>query len=163
MVTVDPAALSQLLGAVDLRVGIARRVRLETGTLLPLAPGSATLVYLAAGSVRGHPPLNTGCRLDVDRASHVVAVDLEGSPETLSAGDAFLSLGRKPIALDATADSELVVVELELSDTASTLSAVLPDLVTVTGFDALEPAAAALARNMGPAVETACPSRQATP
>ncbi|MFY9712641.1 MAG: AraC family transcriptional regulator, partial [Microbacterium sp.] len=76
MATVDPDALTQVLGSVDLRVGVARRLRLEAGALLPLAPGAAYLVYVAEGGVHGHPPLSTGCSLDVDRASHLVAVDL---------------------------------------------------------------------------------------
>ncbi|GAT71773.1 helix-turn-helix domain-containing protein [Microbacterium hydrocarbonoxydans] len=163
MVTVDPEALSQVLGAVDLRVGIARRSRLTAGDLLPLGPASATLVYVAAGSVHGIPPLDSGCRLDVDRTSHRVAVDEHPARSLLHAGDAFLTLGRRAVALEADADATLVIVDLELADAASRLSAVLPDLITVTGFDALEPAAAALAQNMGPSDEPACPARQGDP
>ncbi|MBO9625418.1 MAG: helix-turn-helix transcriptional regulator [Microbacterium sp.] len=161
--TVDPEALAQVLGAVDLRVGIARRMPLDAGTLLPLAPGSAVLVYVAAGSVRGHPPLLTGCRLDVERGSHRVAVDESDLNEPLRAGDAFLTLGRSPLALEADAASEIVVVDLELSDAASVSTAVLPDSITVTAFDELEPAAAALAASMGVKGPTPQPSRQGDP
>ena len=44
MVTVDSAALGHVLDSVDLRVGIARRVALAPGGLLPIPSGSATLV-----------------------------------------------------------------------------------------------------------------------
>src|SRR6478736_5642321 len=50
MVTVDSAALGQILDSVDLRIGVARRVALAAGGVLPLASGSATLVYVASGS-----------------------------------------------------------------------------------------------------------------
>lgn len=164
MATVDPDALSQVLGSVDLRVGVARRLRLAAGALLPLAPGAATLMYVAEGGVHGHPPLSTGCHLDVDRASHLVAVDLSGDRERLVAGDAFLTLGDRPFALEADVDAVLMVVDLELSDVTAQLRTVLPANITVTGFDALEPAAAALAENMGGQVGAdACPVRQGDP
>lgn len=163
MATVDSDALSQVLGSVDLRVGVARRVSLSAGSLLPLAPGAATLIYVAAGSVHGHPPLSTGCHLDVDRASQHVAVDLRGDREHLVAGDAFLTLGERPFALEADADAALMIVDLELSDAMAQLGSVLPQNITVTGFDALEPAAAALAENMGQVDAGACPVRQGDP
>lgn len=145
MVTVDSAALSTVLDAVDLRVGVARRAALPTGGLLPLGTGAAALVYVARGTVHGHPPLRTGCRLDVDRASQTVAVDERPPQATLTTGDAFLTLGRTAFALEADDETELVVVDLEFADSSSLLAAVLPDPITVMSFDALEPAAAALA------------------
>jgi AraC-like DNA-binding protein len=163
MVTVDSAALGQILDSVDLRIGVARRVALAAGRVLPLTSGSATLVYIANGSVSGHPPLTGACRLDVDRASQVVAVDERPTSSNLVAGDAFLTLGRAPVALEADAATDLVVVDLEFSDSASMLAAVLPDPITVMSFDALEPAAAALAGSMGPTDPPSWPERQGDP
>lgn len=163
MVTVDSAALGQVLDAVDLRVGVARRVALATGGILPIPSGAATLVYIASGSVHGHPPLTPGCRLDVDDAAQLVAVDDRPLSANLVAGDAFLTLGRAAIALEADGTADLVVVDLEFSDSASMIAALLPDPITVMSFAALEPAAAALAGSMGPSDPATCPSRQGDP
>lgn len=163
MVTVDSTALGQVLDSVDLRVGVARRVALAAGRVLPLPSGSATLVYIASGSVSGHPPLTGACRLDVDRDSQVVAVDARPTSSHLVRGDAFLTLGRAPVALEADTVTDLVVVDLEFSDSASMLAAVLPDPITVMSFDALEPAAAALAGSMGPTDPPSWPQRQGDP
>ena len=161
MTIVDADALSQVLGAVDLQVGVARRVALPAGGLLPLAAGAVTLVYVAGGSVQGHPPLTSACSLNVDRASQSVAVT--AGSDRLRAGDAFLTLGDTAFLLQADAGASVMVVDLMLSDATSRISAVLPDVITVTGFDALEPAAAALAENMGLVDPAACPVRQGDP
>lgn len=163
MVTVDPEALSQVLGAIDLRVGVGRREHLKSGALLPLTPGDATLVYVAEGAVRGIPPLDSGCRLDIDRDSHRVEVDARTSAATLRTGDAFLTLGRGQLALAADDGATLVIVALELADPSPVLNTALPDYITVTGFDVLEPAAAALAQSMGPAVPSGRPKSQSDP
>ncbi|WP_232224494.1 helix-turn-helix domain-containing protein [Microbacterium sp. 1.5R] len=81
----------------------------------------------------------------------------------LVAGDAFLTLGRAAIALEADGTADLVVVDLEFSDSASMIAALLPDPITVMSFAALEPAAAALAGSMGPSDPATCPSRQGDP
>jgi AraC-like DNA-binding protein len=161
MTIVDADALSQVLSAVDLQVGVARRVALPAGGLLPLAAGAVTLVYVADGSVQGHPPLTSACSLSVDRDSQSVAVT--AGSDHLHAGDAFLTLGDTAFLLQADAGASVMVVDLVLPDTTSRLSAVLPDVITVTGFDALEPAAAALAENMGLVDPAACPVRQGDP
>ncbi|WP_448721425.1 helix-turn-helix transcriptional regulator [Microbacterium natoriense] len=163
MVTVDPEALSQVLGAIDLRVGVGRREHLKSGALLPLTPGDATLVYVAEGAVRGIPPLDSGCRLDIDRDSHRVEVDARTSAATLRTGDAFLTLGRGQRALAADDGATLVIVALELADPSPVLNTALPDYITVTGFDVLEPAAAGLAQSMGPAVPSGRPKSQSDP
>jgi AraC-like DNA-binding protein len=163
MVTADSSALARVLDSVDLTVGIARRAPLAPGELLPLPTGSATLVYVASGAVRGHPPLHTGCRLDVDRASSAIAVDEHPRTASLSAGDAFLASGRTAFALEADGAAELVVFDLEFSESARLLASALPDPVTVTSFDALEPAAAALAGSMGPIDPPGSPARQGDP
>lgn len=163
MVTVDADALSHVLGAVDLRVGVARRTQLTTGALLPLATDRITLVYVTAGSVSGHPPLGSGCRLDVAAGSQPLTVTQPGHRDHLVSGDAFLLLGGEPFALEADADTELLVVDIELADATSPLPALLPPFLVVTGFDELEPAAAALAENMGIVDPITCATRQGDP
>nr|WP_314844520.1 AraC family transcriptional regulator [uncultured Microbacterium sp.] len=141
MVAVDSAALAHVLDSVDLRVGIARRVALAPGGLLPLPAGAATLVYVASGTVvRGSSPA-----------------------AMLTQGDAFLTLGGSTTVLDAVSPTDLVVVELELSSSTSMLALLLPDPITVTAFAALEPAAAALAGSMGPTDPPSWPGRQGDP
>ncbi|WP_050723882.1 helix-turn-helix transcriptional regulator [Microbacterium sp. GCS4] len=163
MVIADSSALARVLDSVDLTVGIARRAPLAPGGLLALPTGRATLVYVASGAVHGHPPLNAGCRLDVDRASSSIAVEEHPRNEPLSAGDAFLTLGNTSFALEAHGLAELVVFDLEFSESARLLAGALPDPVTVTSFDALEPAAAALAASMGPTDPPGSPARQGDP
>ncbi|PCE15212.1 hypothetical protein AUC47_14715 [Microbacterium sp. SZ1] len=160
MVTTVPSALTRVLDGVDLTVGVARRAVLRAGDRLSLPSGAATLVYIAEGAVHGHPPLNTGCRLDVDRVSTLIEVDEQPADTTLTVGDAFLTLGRTAFALEADEQTDLVVFDLEFSDAALALVAGLPDPVTVIAFDALEPAAAALAGSMGPTDPPGSPARQ---
>ncbi|KQV02554.1 hypothetical protein ASC55_09805 [Microbacterium sp. Root322] len=163
MVTVDADALSNVLGAVDLRVGIGRRTSVAAGALLPIPADSVTLVYIAEGAVQGHPPLGDGCRLDVDPDSQRLRVDTKARHDLLVAGDAFLTLGRSPFVLEAQDDTSLMIADIELADAASPLPALLPPFLTVTGFDAVEPAAAALALNMGVLGDTVMPARQGDP
>ena len=161
--TVDSDTLSQVLSSVDLRVGVGKRVTLAESSLLPLAPAAITLVYVLSGSVRGHPPLNSGCRFDIDKTSHRVAVTTPNDRPRLVEGDVFLTLGSQPFTLQAENDTTLMVVDLEFSDSTPPLATLLPDFLTVTGFGALEPAAAALAGNMGVIDENACPLRSGDP
>ncbi|MFJ4223214.1 helix-turn-helix domain-containing protein [Microbacterium sp. NPDC089695] len=163
MVIADPSALTRVLDSVDLTLGVARRAAIEPGGLLPLPAGSASLVYVAAGAVHGHPPLSVGCRLDIDRASTSIAVDETPHTASLSVGDAFLTLGRTAVALEADVAADLVVFDLAFSPSARALTDALPDPVTVTAFDALEPAAAALAGSMGPTDPPGSPARQGDP
>ncbi|WP_144875081.1 helix-turn-helix domain-containing protein [Microbacterium sp. 1.5R] len=163
MQTTAPSALARVLDGVDLTVGVARRVTMRIGERLSLPVGAAALVYIAEGTVHGHPPLNTGCRLDVDRASTLIAVDERPADTALTLGDAFLTLGRTAFSLQASEQSDVVVFDLEFSPVAESLVAALPDPVTVIAFDALEPAAAALAGSMGPTDPPGSPARQGDP
>ena len=162
MVTVDADAISQVLGTVDLRVGIGRRAALAAGALLPIPTDAITLVYIVAGRVHGHPPLGDGLRLDVDPAAHRGTVEPK-LLDRLVAGDAFLTLGASPFALVADDDTSLMIADIQLADASSPLPALLPPFLTVTGFDAVEPAAAALALNMGVVDHTVMPARQGDP
>lgn len=163
MVTVDVDAISQVLGAVDLRVGIGRRTSLPAGALLPIPADAITLVYIVEGGVQGHPPLGDGCRLDVDPDSHRFTLDPLVRRDLLVAGDAFLTLGGSAFVLEAQDDTSLMIADIELADATSPLPALLPPFLTVTGFDAIEPAAAALALNMGVVDHTVMPARQGDP
>lgn len=161
--TVDADALARVLATVDLRLGLARRVPIASGDVLPMVAGAMTLVYIAEGGVSGHPPLTAGCRLDVDRSSQEVSIVESAPRDLLVAGDAFLTRGGSPFALEADGDTTLIVLDIELADAASPLLALLPELVTVTGFDALEPAAATLAANMGLVEPAEFPRRRTDP
>lgn len=154
MTTIDAAALERVLSSVDVRLGSARRMTMDAGTVVPLTPGAVWLVFVAGGSVYGQPPLGQACTLDVDRTSHAVAVSPDDPRDVLVEGDAFLTLGRRPIALQTAHGAALMVAELQLSETASMLRDVLPEFITVTDFAGLEPAAAGLARNLGEADRT---------
>ncbi|MEA1263436.1 AraC family transcriptional regulator [Microbacterium sp. STF-2] len=163
MVTVDADALSNVLGAVDLRVGIGRRTSLAAGALLPIPAGAITLVYVVEGGVLGHPPLGDGCRLDVDPDWKTRPSTPENRHDVLVAGDAFLTIGRSAFVLEAASTTSLMIADIELADAASPLPALLPPFLTVTGFDTVEPAAAALALNMGVIDHTLKPARQGDP
>lgn len=163
VMTVDSDTLSQVLSSVDLRVGVGRRVPMSGGSLLPLAADAITLVYVLEGGVRWHPPRASGCRLDIDRTSRLLAVTTPSDRARLVEGDAFLTLGSSQFALEAESDTTLMVVDLEFSDTTPPLATLLPEFLTVTGFDALEPAAAALAENMGVVDQGVCPLRSGDP
>ncbi|MFG6444678.1 helix-turn-helix transcriptional regulator [Microbacterium sp. P07] len=147
MTTIDGAVLERVLSAVDLRLGAARRLELAPRARATLAPDVFTLVYVAAGSAHGQPPLSEACVYD--SASRTVDLTPVATPRGLVEGDAFLTLGRAPVTLESQPGASLMIAELHLSDAAVMLTDVLPDFVTVTDFAALEPAAAALARVMG--------------
>lgn len=59
-----------------------------------------------------------------------------------------MSLGCRPLVLSSQSGAEVIVVSAEI--TPSDVVASLPGVVLVTGFARLEPAAAALADNLGP-------------
>lgn len=149
MAVVDSDALTQVLSSIEVRMGVARRITIDRADTLPISSDSVTLVYVADGVVHGHPPLGAGCRLDVDRASQRISAAAAGDRSRLVAGDALITLGTRRFGLQADDAASLVVFELEVSDAARGLGAIVPDVITVTDFAGLEPAAAALAANMG--------------
>jgi AraC-like DNA-binding protein len=163
MAVVDSEALTQVLGSIDVRVGKARRIELPRGSVLPVSSATVTLVYVVDGSVHGHPPLGTGCRIQVDRASQQVSLTADGDRSRLAAGDALITLGTRDFLFEPDGTASLVVFELELSDAARELGSLVPDVVIVTDFAGLEPAAAALAANMGNVEPEACALRSGDP
>ncbi|MBP2436061.1 hypothetical protein [Microbacterium amylolyticum] len=98
MTSIDPAALEQVLTSIDVAIGTARRVRLQAAALLPLAPGTALLAYVADGVVHGVPTGPSGCVLDVDAESKTVAVRRAGD-SALCAGDVFVTFGADTFVL----------------------------------------------------------------
>ncbi|GAB3596502.1 helix-turn-helix transcriptional regulator [Microbacterium tumbae] len=143
MSSIDPALLEEALASVDMRLGFAERTALDAGGMLPLPAGVATLAYVVEGEITGEA-LEIGCALDIPAGE----ASRTAGPRTLLAGDAFLSLGHRPLALASASGARLMTAELDLQPSGAV--AELPGFVFVTGFAALEPAAAALAANLGP-------------
>jgi AraC-like DNA-binding protein len=160
--TVDAYALAEVLGSIDLRAGVTRKVTLARNASLSLAFGSLVLVYVVEGSVHGHPPLASGCRVRIDASGLVAIATVDGSFR-LATGDAFLTLGQQALALEAEERATLIAVDIELADTAAQLTTILPEFIAVTAFNTLEPAAAALAENMGKISPGNCSLRSGDP
>ena len=142
--TVEPAALEDVLAALEVRLGRTARTDLAPGGLLPLANGAVTLVYVVDGEITGEAEPDSACTLDAPAGAAAPA----GGRRTLLAGDAFLTMGRGGTVLESVSGARLVTVELEL--VAAPATRAVPDVVFVTGFAALEPAGAALAANLAP-------------
>lgn len=163
MTKIDADALERVLSSIDVRLGAARRLTLEADTVAPLPASAVWLVFVAAGSVDGQPPLSGACSLGVDRFSRAVTLAADNPRDVLVEGDAFLTMGRHPVALRSEHGASLMIAEIQLSDTALMLRDVLPEFVTVTDFAGLEPAAAALARNLGQSDSSDCALRTGDP
>lgn len=147
MATIDRGTLERVLSGVNVLSGAARRVELPASGALPLADGVVSFVHVVAGSVRGHPPLAGSCTLGIARRTRTVSTRPSSSPDLLGAGGALLTRGDRSVILDAPDGAILTVGELQLTDPTSLQ--MMPDLVVVTDFADLEPAAAALASELG--------------
>lgn len=145
--TFDPAALEEVLSSLVVRTGPARRSTLGAGGLHPVVPGHVTLVYIVDGEISTATTDTTACDLDVEAGT---VSRLDGS-RTLLAGDAILSAGHGPSVLHSESGARIVTVEMDLDWPRAALP--LPSLVLVGGFAALEPAAAALAAQLGPCLD----------
>lgn len=146
--THETETLEGLLASLELRIGSARRVRLGAGDRLPETPGVSTLLYVAEGALHGAP--TPQCALSEDRAAELSPLEHRA---TLAAGDASLTLDGRLSTAVAAEESVLVLATMELSASELRLRRILPDPIVLRGFDRIDPAAAALVRNMGP-VET---------
>lgn len=135
-------ALEQALSSLDIRPGRAHRTSLAPGGSLQLGVGDATLVYVRSGELTGAPASGTSCTVG---AAGPEAATGAGA-RTLLAGDAFMSLGCRPITLTSQSGAELTVVPADVSLVAVTP---LPPFVFIDGFIGLEPAAAALVAHLG--------------
>jgi AraC-like DNA-binding protein len=123
--TISAEVLEKVLSSIEVRSSAARRVVLEQGDIAPLPTRTVSLVYVVEGSVHGR------CQ------------------QMFTEGDAFLTLGQAPFAVQSELGARVMIADLQLSGTGGVFTDVLPELLTVTGFAALEPAAAALAGNLG--------------
>ncbi|RUR01028.1 helix-turn-helix transcriptional regulator [Labedella endophytica] len=141
--TFDPAALDDVLSSLSVRTGPARRSVLGAGGLHPLVPGHVTLIYVVEGEISADPRDTLACDLDVEAGT---ASRVDGS-RTLLAGDAIVSAGHQPSVLHSESGARIVTVQMDLDWPRAALP--LPSLVLVGGFAALEPAAAALAAELG--------------
>ncbi|MBL3700520.1 AraC family transcriptional regulator [Leucobacter luti] len=151
----ETATFESLLASVDLRLGSAKRVTLARGGTLATAVNATSMIYVASGRLRGAPARS--CALTPGAADHALAVAV-GERSALDAGDAVLTLGRRPLSFEAETDAELIVSTLELTEAGARLHRLLPDPLVITNFDGLDPAVAALVRNMG-AAEGECRMR----
>jgi len=147
MATIDQATLERVLSGVNVVSGSTRRVELPASGALPLADGVVSFVHVVAGVVRGHPPLAASCTLGMDPVTQTLRVSPPGAPGTLAAGGALLTLGARSVILDTPDGAVLTVGELQLTDPSSLQ--MMPNFVTVNEFAVLEPAAAALAGQLG--------------
>lgn len=145
VVTIDPATLQDVLSSLDVQLRETRRETLSAGQQLTFGRGVLTLVYVVDGEVTGDAAPETACAVDVAAGS---AASLCES-RTLLAGDAFLTFGRRPATLTSTSGARLMTAEVQ--STSPLASAALPGVIFVAGFARLEPAAAALAAQLGPA------------
>lgn len=155
MLAPESASVAQLLESVDLSVTHTRRVTLAPRERWTAPAGATSLVYLDAGELLGVPI--AACSTAPGRC----AVATAGAPDRgpagpgsglgspLGAGSALLALGRSSHRFTAAAATTLIVVTLELTETAQRLHALLPDPLTMVGFSAHDPAVAALASTMG--------------
>lgn len=129
-------ALEKLLGAIAVSIRSQRRLFPPADDTVPLAADGLSLVYILAGQVS----LPAGA----------------GLPRELSAGDALLLSGARPLPLHVPAGSGVLVSHLALSDGSAHVTALLPDLAWIRDFAHLEPAAAALAQHMGTDAPVVC-------
>lgn len=152
--------LNRVLNAIDLQTGAGRRQRLGPDGALALPCGELMLVYVVSGTVdiarqrtattRGEPQIRSRCT-GASEPRH---------SDTLFGGDALVSTGQGSILLSSRESAELLVVSLQLSSLGILSPTLFPDYMTVSGFDHLEPGAAALAEQMGHDDDASVPARQ---
>ena len=139
----SPHALERALSSIDVTPGRAWRQQLTAGERLPLARGTAALVYLRGGELTGRASQRSACTVD---GSSGAAATLAGE-RTLLAGDAVVSLGCHGLTLTSQSGAEVTVVPLQVAPTSDTRA--LPPVVFVSEFSRAEPAAAGLAAHLG--------------
>lgn len=130
MTATEDAALERLLMDLEWSVDSSVLHRVAPGTQLALPPGRTTLVFVVSGGVR---PRARAAQADCT--------------EALAEGDLALFSGRTSLTLRAECDQEgqVVVTILRPGRGAVPVSSALPDVLTLRGFRAEEPAIAELA------------------
>ncbi|WP_084344831.1 AraC family transcriptional regulator [Microbacterium resistens] len=152
------AALETVLAAVDVHIRRQIRVSLDAGEVLPVDAGDLALVYVLDGEVRILSDGGSSCTI---RPTGRVSLSPAKPPlSALSAGDVLLSTRGRSLALEARGRARILLSALDLADGSAHVAGLLPERAFVTGFDTLEPAAAALAQHMGVDRENACPDRE---
>lgn len=136
-------SIEDALRSLEVRVSAAERASIGAGGLLPLADGAITLAYVVDGELTTSAP-GDGCELDLRHGGAERAT----AERTLLAGDAFLWLGVRPNHAESASGATVMTAELELEHAAAA-HGLLPDFAYVTGFARSEPAAAALAAQLG--------------
>lgn len=143
--SIPPAVLEDVLSALEVRLGSTTRPQLAPGAVLPLPAGEVTLVYVVAGEITGDARAGIGCLVDLPAGQ---ASGTAGD-RTLLAGDAFVTMGREATVLTSVSGARVMTARIDIAP--SSAAQTLPSTIFVSGFDRLEPAAAALAANLGPA------------
>ena len=136
--------IDEALNALEVHPRSTRRHELSPGGLLPLLDGSITLGYVVDGEITIDASAVRGCRLDLSNETASTSL----GARTLLTGDAFILMGLRPMALESRSGAHVMISELKLDGEPGALPP-LPDFAYVTGFARSEPAAAALAANMG--------------
>ncbi|QYM75670.1 helix-turn-helix transcriptional regulator [Leucobacter luti] len=146
MAEIDAGPFERLLESVDLTVHATRRVQLLRRQRFVTVRGATTLIYVDDGELRGAHAASCA-------VGSVGAEGVQFAPrpalDRISAGSALVTLGREALSFEAPGDARLIVVSLELSETAHRLHQLLPDPLVISDFDVLEPPVAALASSMG--------------
>ncbi len=138
------APLGTLLESIDVVVTQTTRVTLRRGRRTVTPAGATTLLYVVHGALGGDSA--TSCVTDPRSTGGIVA---RGHVSEFPAGAALFTMGAVPLEFEAQTDAELVVITVELNETAHRLRRLLPDPLTITDFSRLDPALASLASNMG--------------
>lgn len=135
MSATEDAALERLLADFEWRVDSSVRHQVSASRPFVVTPGSTTLVYVLSGAL--HPGSSAA------------------QPRTeapLIPGDLSLFSGRSPATLlgEGTEESTVVVTKLRPAPGAEGIADALPEVLTLRGLPAEEPAIAALAASMAP-------------
>jgi len=157
--TVDAAALHDVLTALEVQLGRVRRHLVSGDDLLPLAPGTTSVGYVVSGEVTADATGLATCTLDAVTGRTTATAD--APLRALRAGDAFIAGADGPAVLATRCGAEVVVADVVLAWPAG--SRALPPFTWVSGFAQLEPAAAALAAHLGPSRPSPASSRPPLP
>jgi len=121
-------AVDALLAAVDVRLRRQVRIAPDPAETIALDRNALSVVYVIEGSV------HTRCG---------------EKPMSLVQGDAMLTPGRTPMSLKTDPGTRILVSTLILASAAAHVADALPDIALVRDFAHHEPAAAALAAQVG--------------
>jgi len=121
-------AVDALLAAVDVRLRRQVRIAPDPADTIALDRNALSVVYVIEGAV------HTRCG---------------DKPMSLAPGDAMLTPGRTPMSLKTDPGTRILVSTLTLAPAAAHVADALPDVAMVRDFAHHEPAAAALAAQVG--------------